>query len=125
MNLKSVMSDLGVSKWQVVWAWLTGGWADLAKIICENLTKLLQKADPEKLKKYSTLAAKLAVFLRGIIETFVEDELVRDAALKTADAVAVLAEHLADGEYKTEELDADIDNIRVCVDAWEKVAKRK
>lgn len=123
MKLGKFFDELDISKWSAIWAFLSGGWAGLAELICTAFTKLLRKADPEKLKKYAELAAKVALFLRGMVETFIEEGKVREAALKTADAVQVLAEHLADGEYTPAELDIDVDNIRACIEAWQAVDK--
>lgn len=123
MKLGKFFEELNISKWSAIWAFLSDGWAGLAELICTAFTKLLRKADPEKLKKYAQLAAKIAVFLRGMVETFIEEGKVRVAALKAADAVQVLAEHLADGEYTTAELDIDVDNIRDCIVAWQAVDK--
>lgn len=125
MKISAFLKELDISKWSAIWAFLTDGWAGLAKLICTAFTKLLRKADPAKLKRYAELASKVAVFLRGIIETFIEAGAVRDAALQTADSVAVLAEHLADGEYTTDELDVDVDNIKACVEAWKKAAVKE
>ena len=43
--------------------------------------------------------------------------------MKTTEAVSVLAAHIADGEYTTEELEKDVANIRTCVEIWKEVAK--
>lgn len=121
MKLSEMLKCLNISKWSAVWAFLTDGWAGLAKNICEAFTKLLRKADAGKLKEYAEFTAKVALFIRGGIETFCVDAGVRAAGMKTADAIAELAEHLKDGEYSTDEFDRDIDNIEACVDAWKKV----
>ena len=120
MNL---LAELNISKLSAAWAFLTGGWAGLAKLLCEAFTRLLQKADPEKLKAYSDLAAKIAGFIRTGIDLFVTDERVRSAAAATAQAIEALANHISDGQYDAAELDADIDNIEACIDLWKKVAK--
>ena len=119
MKITAFLKELDISKWSAIWAFLTDGFAGIAKLICTAFTKLLRKADPAKLKKYAELAATIAQYLRGTVETFMEEGKVREAALKTADAVQVLAEHLADGEYTPAELEIDVDNIKACIEAWQ------
>ena len=121
MKISAFLKELDISKWSAIWAFLTDGFAGIAKLICTAFTKLLRKADPAKLKEYAEFTAKVALFIRGGIETFCVDAEVRAAGMKTADAIAELAEHLKDGEYSTDEFDRDIDNIEACVDAWKKV----
>lgn len=119
MKITAFLKELDISKWSAIWAFLTDGFAGIAKLICTAFTKLLRKADPAKLKKYAELAATIAQYLRGTVETFMEEGKVREAALKTADAVQVLAEHLADGEYTPAELEIDVGNIKACIEAWQ------
>ena len=119
----NILKALGISKFAAAWTLLTGGWADLAKLICEAFTKLLKKAAPDKLKEYSELAAKVAGFIRTGIDLFVKNERIRAAAAATASAIEALANHISDGRYDEAELDADIDNIKACFDAWKKAAK--
>lgn len=121
MKISAFPKELDISKWSAIWAFLTDGFAGIAKLICTAFTKLLRKADAGKLKEYAEFTAKVALFIRGGIETFCVDAEVRAAGMKTADAIAELAEHLKDGEYSTDEFDRDIDNIEACVDAWKKV----
>lgn len=121
-KIGQILESLEISKWSAFWTLLTGGWAELAKLLCTAFTKLLRKADPAKLKKYSELAAKIAVFLQGLVDVFVDGAKEKVAATATITCVRTLAEHLEDGEYTTEELDADVENIIAAVDAWKKVA---
>lgn len=121
MKLTELLKELNIGKWSACWAFISDGWAGIARLVCEAFTKLLRKADAGKLKEYAEFTAKVALFIRGGIETFCVDAEVRAAGMKTADAIAELAEHLKDGEYSTDEFDRDIDNIEACVDAWKKV----
>lgn len=123
MDITTLFKNLNVSKISVIWAFITGGWAGLAKLLCEAFTKLLSTANPEKLKEYSELAAKIASFIRTGIDLFIKDEKVKTAAEATAKAIEDLAKHIADGIYNEQELDEDIDNITACIDAWKEVAK--
>jgi len=123
MDISTLFKQLNVSKLSVAWAYITGGWAGLAKILCEAFTKLLAKADPAKLKEYSALASNIAKFIRYGIDLFIKDEKIKTAAESTAKAIDELAQHISDGIYKEEELNADIDNITACIDAWKDVAK--
>lgn len=124
-KLAGILNELEVSKWSAFWTLLTGGWADLAKLLCTAFTKLLRKCDPTKLKKYSALAAKIAVCSKSIVDTFVESAKEKAAADATIVCVQTLAEHLEDGEYKTDELDEDVENIVKAVDAWKAVAEEE
>lgn len=121
-KLAGILNDLEISKWSAFWTLLTGGWADLAKLLCTAFTKLLRKADPAKLKKYAELAAKIAAIVKSIVDIFVSGAKEKEAADKTIVCIQTLAEHLADGEYTTEELDEDVANIVACIDAWKQVA---
>lgn len=123
MDITTLFKNLDISKLSIIWAFLTGGWAGLAKLICEAFTKLLSKANPTKLKEYSELAAKIASFIRTGIDLFLKDEKTKVAAEATAKAIEQLANHIADGIYNEQELNADIDTITVCLDAWKEVAK--
>lgn len=121
-KLAGILNDLEISRWSAFWTLLTGGWADLAKLLCTAFTKLLRKADADKLKKYAELAAKIAAVVKSIVDIFVSGAKEREAADKTIVCIKTLAEHLADGEYTTEELDEDVDNIIATIDAWKKAA---
>lgn len=123
MKLTEMLKELNIGKWSACWAFLTDGWAGIARIVCEAFTKLLRKKDPDKLRNYSEFVGKIAVFVGGGVETFCSDEATRNAGMKTTEAVSVLAAHIADGEYTTEELEKDVANIRTCVEIWKEVAK--
>ena len=121
-KLAGILNDLEISKWSAFWTLLTGGFAELAKLICTAFTKLLAKADPEKLKKYAELAAKIALLAQRVVDVFVSGDKEKEAATATIVFLQTLAEHLEDGEYTPDELDSDIDNIIAAIDAWKKVA---
>ena len=74
------------------------------------------------MRGYAEFVGKVAVYIGGGVETFCTDDATKAAGVATANAVSVLAEHLADGEDTPEELSADIKNIEKCVDAWKAVA---
>lgn len=120
MKLTEMLKALDVGKWSACWAFITDGWAGLARLVCEAFTKLLRK-NPDKVRNYAEFVGKVAVFVGGGVETFCTDEATRAAGTETVKAVSVLSEHLADGEYTPEELSADIGNIEKCVEAWKKV----
>ena len=121
-KLANILNDLEISKWTAFWTLLTGGWAELAKLICTAFTKLLAKADPSKLRKYAELAAKISLLAQRVVDVFVTGDKERDAATATIVCLRTLAEHLEDGQYTPDELDADVDNIIAAIDAWKKVA---
>lgn len=123
MDITTLFKDLNISKFSVIWAFLADGWAGLAKLLCEAFTKILSKANPAKLKEYSELAAKIASFIRTGIDLFLKDEKVKAAAEATAKAIEQLANHISDGIYNEQELNEDIDNITVFIDAWKEVSK--
>lgn len=113
-----MLKELNIGKWSACWAFLVDGWAGLARLVCEASTKLLRKKDPDKLRGHAEFVGKLAVYIGGGVETFCTDEATKAAGTATANAVSVLAEHLADGKYTTEELSEDIKNIEKCINAW-------
>lgn len=123
MDIGNIISQLGIGKFSIVWSFITGGWAGLAKLLCEAFTKLLSKADSEKLKEYSTLAMNIASYLRTGIDMFIKNEAVKAAAESTAKSIEDLANHISNGVYDEDELDADIANIKACIDAWKGVFK--
>jgi len=123
MNISSILSQLDVSKFSIIWSFITDGWAGIAKLLCEAFTKLLSKADPEKLKEYSTLARNIASYIRTGIDLFVKNESIKTAATATAKAIEELAEHISNGVYDEEELKKDASNIKECIDAWKAVSK--
>lgn len=123
MKLTEMLKELNIGKWSACWTFITEGWAGIARVICEAFTKLLRKKDPGKLREYAEFVGKVAVYVNGGVETFCTDDTTKAAGAATAGAVAVLAEHLADGEYTTDELTQDVANIGKCVDAWKAVTK--
>lgn len=123
MKLTDMLKELNVGKWSACWAFITDGWAGIAKIVCEAFTKLLRRKDPDKLRDYAEFVGKIAVYVGGGVETFCTDDATKAAGTATASAVSVLSEHLADGEYTTDELTQDVANIGKCVEAWKAVAK--
>lgn len=121
-KLANILNDLEISKWTAFWTLLTGGWAEFAKLICTAFTKLLAKADQSKLRKYAELAAKIALLAQRVVDVFVSGDKEKEAATATIVFLRTLAEHLEDGQYTPDELDADVDNIVAAIDAWKKVA---
>lgn len=121
MKLKELLKELDIGKWSACWAFISDGWAGIARLVCEASTKLLRRKDPDKLRNYAEFVGKVAVYIGGGVEMFCTDEPTKTAGMATASAVSVLSEHLADGEYTPEELSADIGNIEKCVEAWKKV----
>lgn len=122
MNFKTFVNELDLSYLTIGWKICRNDWAGLAKYLVEKLSKLLKKANPDDLRKYSVLVAKIAVYVQQGIATFCPDDSAYKAAgVTTCNAIARLAVHLEDGEYTTDELDEDIDNITKCIDAWKAV----
>lgn len=118
MEIFSAVRDLNISFLSIAWAYLKDGWVGIAKVICEAITKLLQKADKDKLKKYSEVLAKVAVYIREGITIFIEDEELKKAGEMTAKAIEGLVNHISDGNYDADECMDDIDTIIACIDAW-------
>ena len=123
MKLTEMLKELNIGKWSACWAFITDGWAGIARLVCEAFTKLLRKKDPDKLRNYAEFTGKVAIFVGGGVETFCTDEATKAAGMETANAVSVLAAHLADGEYTTEELSEDVSNIGKCIEVWKAVSK--
>lgn len=123
MDTSTILKSLDISKWSAITTLIFGGWADLAVLICKAFTNLLRKADAEHLKQYAEFAVKLVKVISLVSDLFIRDAKVKSAALATGKALADFAEHVGDGEYIPEELDADIDNIEAAVKAWKEVAK--
>ena len=122
MKLTEMLKELNIGKWSACWAFISDGWAGIARLVCEAFTKLLRRKDPDKLRGYAEFVGKVAVYVGGGVETFCTDDTTKAAGAATANAVSVLAEHLEDGEYTTDELESDIKNIASAVDAWKAVA---
>ena len=121
-KLANILNDLEISRWTAFWTLLTGGFAELAKLLCTAFTKLLRKADPANLKKYAELTARIALLAQKVVDIFVSGDKEKEAATATITCLKTLAEHLEDGQYTPDELDADVDNIIAAIDAWKKVA---
>ena len=121
-KLANILNDLEISRWTAFWTLLTGGFAELAKLLCTAFTKLLRKADPAKLKKYAELTARIALLAQRVVDIFVSGDKEKEAATATITCLKTLAEHLEDGQYAPDEIDADVDNIIAAIDAWKKVA---
>ena len=121
-KLANILNDLEISRWTAFWTLLTGGFAELAKLLCTAFTKLLRKEDQAKLKKYAELAARIALLAQRVVDVFVSGDKEKEAATATITCLKTLAEHLEDGQYTPDELDADVDNIIAAIDAWKKVA---
>lgn len=118
-----MLNTLGVSKLRAAWSLLTGGISGFLTILAKAFTALLHKADPDKLKHYADLSAKLAKLTRYGVELFVTNECYKKAGTATADALTAFAEHVADGEYTKAELDEDIDTIEACISLWKEAPK--
>lgn len=125
MDISTLFNQLGVSKIALVWKFITGGWAGIAKYLTEKVSTLLKKLPPEKVKEYAELVANIAKFVRYGIELFVKDPVKIDAGTKTATAIQNLADRLADGELTTEELDDSIDDIKAAIEAWRNAKSAK
>lgn len=123
MSMKSFVNDLGISIWGIVWSRIKGGWKGVAIYLCKALTALLKKLPSESLKKYSDVIRKVMDLVNLIVVDFVP-EAYKEAGEKTVAAIKILAEHVEDGEYTEEELDADIDAISACIDAWKNVGDK-
>lgn len=123
-SLIDIWDSLGVSKWTAIKTLLFGGWSDLAIVICNAFTNLLRKADPKDLKMYAEVSEKIAKVIRLVIELFVSSVSVRDAASHTCDTLIAFSDHIKDGMYTPDELDADIDAIEECIDNWKKVIEK-
>ena len=121
MKLTDMLKELNIGKWSACWAFITDGWAGLGKLVCEAFTKILRKAEPEKLKGHAEFTQKVAVFVTGGVETFCTDEKTMAAGKATAEAIGTLAEHISDGEYTKDELAQDVANIEKCITAWKEV----
>ena len=62
----------------------------------------------------------LATLIVTAVGVFV-DEKYRDAANKTVDALKDLALSIEDGELSSAELNANIEAVNACIDAWKAV----
>lgn len=110
-------------KWsniKAVWELVTDGWTGLIKYALEFVNAALQKLDGDKLKKASQIAVNVAAVVSTAVGVFV-DEKYRDAANKTVDALKDLALSIEDGNLSGAELNANIEAVNKCVDAWKAV----
>lgn len=110
-------------KWsniRAVWELVTDGWTGLIKYSLGFVNPTLQKCDGEKLKKAAKIAINVAAVVSSAVGVFV-DEKYRDAAIKTVDALKDLALAIEDGELSSAELNANIEAVNKCVDAWKAV----
>ena len=110
-------------KWsniKALWSLVTDGWSGLMKYALEFANAALQKFDAEKLRSASRIAVNIAAVVSAAVGVFV-DEKYRDAANKTVDALKDLALSIEDGELSSAELNANIEAINKCIDAWKAV----
>ena len=115
--------EYGKMKWsniKALWSLVTDGWSGLMKYILEFVNIALQKLDGEKLKRASQIAVNVAAVVSTAVGVFV-DEKYREAANKTVDALKDLALYIEDGELSSAELNANIEAVNKCIDAWKAV----
>lgn len=115
--------EYGKMKWSninALWSLVTDGWSGLMKYVLEFVNIALQKLDGEKLKRASQIAVNVAAVVSTAVGVFV-DEKYREAANKTVDALRDLALYIEDGELSSAELDANIEAVNKCIDAWKAV----
>ena len=115
--------EYGKMKWsniEALWSLVTDGWSGLMKYVLEFVNIALQKLDGEKLKRASQIAVNVAAVVSTAVGVFV-DEKYREAANKTVDALKDLALYIEDGELSSAELDANIEAVNKCIDAWKAV----
>ena len=115
--------EYGKMKWsniKALWSLVTDGWSGLMKYVLEFVNIALQKLDGEKLKRASQIAVNVAAVVSTAVGVFV-DEKYREAANKTVDALKDLALYIEDGELSSEELNANIEAVNKCIDAWKAV----
>ena len=110
-------------KWsniKAVWVLVVDGWSGLMKYVLGFANAALQKLNGDKLKKASQIAVNVAAVVSTAVGVFV-DEKYRDAANKTVDALKDLALSIEDGELSSAELNANIEAVNACIDAWKAV----
>ncbi len=110
-------------KWsniKALWTLVTDGWSGLMKYVLGFVNMALQKLDGEKLRKASQIAVNVAAVVSAAVGVFV-DEKYRDAANKTVEALKDLALGIEDGELSSAELNANIEAVNTCIDAWKAV----
>lgn len=110
-------------KWsniKAIWALVVDGWSGLMKYVLGFANAALQKLKGDKLKRASQIAVNVAAVVSAAVGVFV-DEKYRDAANKTVDALKDLALSIEDGELSSAELNANIEAVNACIDAWKEV----
>lgn len=115
--------EYGKMKWsniKALWSLVTDGWSGLMKYVLEFVNIALQKLDGEKLKRASHIVVNVAAVVSTAVGVFV-DEKYREAANKTVDALKDLALSIEDGELSSAELNANIEAVNKCIDAWKAV----
>ena len=115
--------EYGKMKWsniKALWSLVTDGWSGLMKYVLEFVNIALQKLDGEKLKRASQIAVNVAAVVSTAVGVFV-DKKYREAANKTVDALKDLALYIEDGELSSAELNANIEAVNKCIDAWKAV----
>jgi hypothetical protein len=112
---------MNISKVKAAWAFLTGGWSGLAQYLLGLVNKALALCDAEKCRKCATIAISIAAIVKTAVAVFAPEKY-RDPAGKTVEALGVVAAALEDGKLTEEELNANIDNIAKCIEAWKAVA---
>lgn len=108
------------SKIKAAWAFVVDGWSGLMKYVLEFVNAALRKLNGDKLKRASQIAVNVAAVVQTAVGVFV-DEKYRDAANKTVDALKDLALAIEDGELSSAELNANIEAVNKCIDAWKAV----
>ena len=111
---------MNISKIKAAWAFLTGGWSGLAQYMLKAVNALLAKCDADKCKRTATIAISIAAIVKTACDVFAPAAY-KAAAAKTVDALETLAVALEDGNLTEAELNANIDAISSCIDAWKEV----
>lgn len=111
---------MNISKIKAAWAFLTDGWSGLFKYLLESVNSLLAKCDAEKMKSAAKIALGIASIVKTACDTFAPDKY-KDAATKTIDAIKDLSLSIEDGVLSSAELNANIEAINICIDAWKEV----
>lgn len=62
MKLTELLKELNIGKWSACWAFISDGWAGIARLVCEAFTKLLRRKDPDKLRNYAEFVGKVAAY---------------------------------------------------------------
>lgn len=128
-TLKKDIGDFKLSIWNYIVIGCKGIFGNGFVSIVEYLLQLfneqvLGKCDPEALKKWSQVFEALADFIERMLTIFMSQGAVYEASKATIKAVRDLAQHLSDGKYVPDELEADIEAVRLAVEAWRKARSR-